>query len=186
MEVKSFRTIGFVYLVLCWIFSTLGVIYSFLHIVVGKPYCVNILCYEDKISSGIVTLCMVGFVLSTVFLAFVKSAIEEANASFISIYRPIVQLRNVPLIALWCYQYVILELERAHGNTSSKVRNAEYLALALLVGTTVITGLELWVLNGIQRLSKQKLVEDVEDCKEASWSMLHVEKKVEEWYSWFG
>nr|XP_029734376.1 uncharacterized protein LOC115269687 [Aedes albopictus] len=165
MEAKTFRTIGFVYLVIFWIFSTLGVIYTYLHIVVGKPFCVNVLCYEDKISTGIVTLCMVGFVLSTVFIAFVKSAIEQANASFVGIYRPIVLLRNVLLTALWIYQYTMLEMERTRGDTTSEVRTAEYITLALLVGTTVITGLELWVLSGIQRLTNHRLEE--EECIEA-------------------
>lgn len=165
MEPKAIRTIGFVYLVLFWIFSTLGVIYTYLHIVVGKPFCVNVMCYEDKISTGIVTLCMVGFVLSTVFIAFVKSAIEQANASFVGIYRPIALLRNVLLVALWIYQYAMLEMERTRGDTSSAVQNAEYVTLALIGGTAVITGLELWVLHGIQRLTRHRLEE--EECVEA-------------------
>ncbi|XP_062550242.1 uncharacterized protein LOC134214990 [Armigeres subalbatus] len=168
MEPNSCRTFGFAYIVLSWLFSTLGVIYSFLHIVVGKPFCVNILCYNDKISIGIVTICLVIFILSAVFIAFVKSAIEQADSTYIRIYRPVIVLRNLLLLSLWSYQYVMLEMERDRGNDTSGVREAEYVALASFFITLVITCLELWILHRIQRLAKLKLVE--EECVEAVYS----------------
>ncbi|XP_065079364.1 uncharacterized protein LOC135702266 [Ochlerotatus camptorhynchus] len=166
MDVKSFRIIGLVYVVFCWMFSALGIVYSFLHLVVVNPFWANILSYDDAINSAIVSACLFVFTLSSFFVAFVKEGIDEGKASFIRIYRVFVILRNLALSALWTYQYAMLEEARIHGDASSKVRNGDYITLGLFVGAIVITGLELWILNGIQWLTEQKLVE--EECTEAA------------------
>ncbi|XP_058463141.1 uncharacterized protein LOC131437664 [Malaya genurostris] len=152
MEVRLFRRVGFIYAVLCFIGSAAGVIIFFKQLVDGGRYCDGFDCGDDG-SEYIVyaALQMIMCSLSAVTCAFLKVGIDETEPKYICIYKAFMVTRNFILIVRWTFESVTLGVIQISGIDSPIVQEKQNLASALLVAISALFGLEMWIIDGIQR-----------------------------------
>ncbi|XP_055609471.1 uncharacterized protein LOC129756586 [Uranotaenia lowii] len=148
VESKSFRRIGFLYAVICFLGSSNGAVYFFKQLVNNEEldpsgYNGNVVIH----AAG-----MVMFLLSAMFSVFVKIGIEEVEPAYINIQRVCMLLRNLVLMIVWTCGSVSLKIEQISDPDfpQDKVRDLN-LNTALLVMISIIVGLEMWIIEGIQR-----------------------------------
>ncbi|XP_062550243.1 uncharacterized protein LOC134214992 [Armigeres subalbatus] len=159
MEVKSFRRIGFLYATVCFLLSTVGAIYFFRILVENEPICADIFCGHGISNAVNMVLCAISISLSL----FVKAGIDEGIPGYIQVSRVFMVTRSVILILRSTYETVMLMVCQINGDDNFYTVRDEIKATVLLIIMSVICGLELWILDGVQRYVVQKSREDRHD-----------------------
>lgn len=161
MNANVFRRIGYIYAVFCFFCSVLGAVYFFKKILEPKTFCVPYFCesgFEHLLMSAI---SMVMCLLSATFSIFVKLGVEEGEAGYIHISRTFMLVRSLVLTVRWTYESVSVTFAEIRQDASPVVvEQFRCVATTLLVVITAFTGLELWILDGVQRYTQQRLQEE--------------------------
>ncbi|XP_021697812.1 uncharacterized protein LOC110675969 [Aedes aegypti] len=163
MEAKAFRRIGFIYAAVCFLASTVGAIYFFRKLVKNEPICVDYFCENETVNLLSIAINMVMCTMSITFALFVKIGIDEAIPGYIHISRVFMLTRSIILIIRWTYESVVLRVYQISGDNDSSIATAATTATVLLITMSAICGLELWVLDGVQRYVAQRAQEDMRD-----------------------
>lgn len=157
MNVNSFRRIGYIYAVFCFICSVLGAVYFFKKILEPKTFCVQYFCESGFEHLLISAISMVMCLLSATFSIFVKLGIEEGEPGYIHISRTFMLVRSFVLTIRWTYESVALAITEIDQGISPLVEQFRSVATILLIVITASTGFELWILDGVQKYSLQRL-----------------------------
>ncbi|XP_029734385.1 uncharacterized protein LOC109404927 [Aedes albopictus] len=160
MDVRAFRRIGFLYAVVCLLGSTVGAIYFFRKLVKDEPICVDYFCENETVNLLNIAINMMLCTVSITFSLFVKIGIDEAIPGYIQISRVFMLTRNIVLMIRWTYESVALTVCQINGDNDTSIVNAETTATMLLIAMSALCGLELWILDGVQRYVVQKAQED--------------------------
>ncbi|KXJ74207.1 uncharacterized protein LOC109404914 [Aedes albopictus] len=160
MNANSFRRIGYIYAVFCFICSVLGAVYFFKKILEPKSFCVEYFCESGFEHLLISAVSMVMCLLSATFAIFVKLGIEEGEAGYIHISRTFMLVRSLVLTIRWTYESVALAIAEITQDVTPLVEQFRTVATALLIVITASTGLELWILDGVQKYTMQRLHEE--------------------------
>nr|XP_029734373.1 uncharacterized protein LOC115269685 [Aedes albopictus] len=160
MDVRAFRRIGFLYAVVCLLGSTVGAIYFFRKLVKDAPICVDYFCENESVNLLNIAINMIMCTVSITFSLFVKIGIDEAIPGYIQISRVFMLTRSIVLMIRWTYESVALTVCQINRDTDTTIVNAETTAAMLLIAMSALCGLELWILDGVQRYVVQKAQED--------------------------
>ncbi|XP_065073397.1 uncharacterized protein LOC135697563 [Ochlerotatus camptorhynchus] len=160
MNVNWFRRIGYIYVVLCFLCSVAGAIYSFANIVDIKTVCVQYYCNAGFESLLISIISMIVCLLSATFSIFVKLGIEEGESGYIHISRTFMLVRSLVLTIRLTYESASLMVAEINEEVTPEVVRFKNTTTILLIAITAATGLELWILDGVQKYTLQTLQEE--------------------------
>ncbi|XP_065073385.1 uncharacterized protein LOC135697552 [Ochlerotatus camptorhynchus] len=160
MDVNSFRRIGFAYAVVWLLASTVGAVYFFKNLVKNESICVDYFCENGTTNLLSMAINMMICAMSITFAIFVKIGIDETIPGYIHICRVFMLTRSLILTVRWTYESVALRISQINGDTRPNVARAENIATILLMTMAAICGLEVWILNGVQRYVKHRAQEN--------------------------
>ncbi|XP_053686662.1 uncharacterized protein LOC128736208 [Sabethes cyaneus] len=157
MEQKTiFRKLGFIYAVFCFLGSTFGVIVFFKQLVDHESVCSEIFCGGNEFMI-VTSIHMLVFILSAIVSVFLKLGIDEAELSYINIHKAFMLTRNLVLVARWSVESATIKIAQIRENNSPDLEDYLTKVTLLLLSVSVIFGVEMWITNGIQRYTLQKL-----------------------------
>ncbi|KXJ74204.1 hypothetical protein RP20_CCG014183 [Aedes albopictus] len=176
MEASLFRRIGTVYFVLCFSAMAFASIAYFRRVTARyEEACVES-CEHGMVDLVLLASCTTVCVLSTFFLVFVLVGIRDKAPGHITFNKIFMLVRNCVLAVRWIYEIIEVTIYHIHGdgqgNTGDTViTNSVLLVVVLVVSQwcvnlvqfvfmdAVITPVEMYVLSGIERDTRQRLRE---------------------------
>ncbi|XP_065073390.1 uncharacterized protein LOC135697557 [Ochlerotatus camptorhynchus] len=165
MEARLFRRIGTVYVVICSLVLAIVAIGYFRKLTARyEEICVDS-CEHGLVNLVLLSICTIVCVLSTFVVVFVQVGIRDKAPGYITFNKIFMLVRNCVLSVRWIYEIIELTIYHIHGDAQADTGNqvATYSVLIVVI-IAVITPLELYILNGIERNTKQRL-RDSEDIK---------------------
>ncbi|XP_001648815.2 uncharacterized protein LOC5564468 [Aedes aegypti] len=160
MEARLFRRIGTVYFVVCFSVLSFASIGYFRKVTARYEESCAQSCEHDMVDLVLLSMCTIICVLSTFFVVFVQVGIRDKAPGYITFNKIFMLVRNCVLAVRWIYEIIEVTIYHIHGdgqgNTGSEVITNSVLLVVLL---TVITPMELYILSGIERDTKQRLRE---------------------------
>ncbi|XP_055538850.1 uncharacterized protein LOC129726172 [Wyeomyia smithii] len=151
-QTKTFRRLGFIYAVLCFIGSSFGVVIFFKQLVEYESFCAKVFCGGNEFMI-VTTIKMLVFVLSATVSVFLKLAIDETELTYIYIFKAFMITRNLVLLVRWSVESASLKIAQIRETDTPMVLLEEELSKVtlLLLSISVVFGVEMWITNGIQR-----------------------------------
>nr|XP_029734380.1 uncharacterized protein LOC115269691 [Aedes albopictus] len=160
MEASLFRRIGTVYFVLCFSAMAFASIAYFRRVTARyEEACVES-CEHGMVDLVLLASCTTVCVLSTFFLVFVLVGIRDKAPGHITFNKIFMLVRNCVLAVRWIYEIIEVTIYHIHGDGQGKTGDTVITnSVLLVVVLVVITPVEMYVLSGIERDTRQRLRE---------------------------
>lgn len=167
MEARFFRRIGTVYVGICCSVLAVTAIVYFQNLAARyEEFCVDS-CEHGVVNLVLLSICTIVCVLSTFVVVFVQVGIRDKAPGYITFNKIFMLVRNCVLSVRWIYEIIELTIYHIHGDAQGDTGNEVTInAVLIVLVVAVITPLELYLLNGIKRNTKQRLreSEDIKTC----------------------
>ncbi|XP_062550236.1 uncharacterized protein LOC134214985 [Armigeres subalbatus] len=160
MEARLIRRIGTIYVVICFTVLAFASISYFRKLTARYEETCTKSCEHGSIDLLLLLMCTIFSVLSTFFVVFVQVGIRDKAPGYITFNKIFMLVRNCVLSVRWIYEIIEVTIYHIHGDGQGDTGNIAITnSVLLVVVLAVITPVELYVLNGIERDTKQRLHE---------------------------